>query len=85
MGDGWKPNAAVHRVMTGVFLHWVKAEKLRDLKLIRLILKELPCPMSIQAVYLENATDAQLIPQSMFWSYLLEAQPMQMDHIHEYE
>lgn len=20
----------------------------------------------------------------MFWSYLLEAQPMQMDHIHEY-
>ena len=25
-----------------------------------------------------------LIPQSMFWSYLLEAQPMQMDHIHEY-
>ena len=30
MGDGWKPNAAAHQVMTGVFLHWVKAEKLKN-------------------------------------------------------
>ena len=44
MGDGWETKRRRAPVMTGVFLHWVKAEKLRDLKLIRLILKELPCP-----------------------------------------
>lgn len=43
-----------------------------------------PAEMSIQAIYIENATDSQLIPQSMFWPFLLEAQPMQMDHIHGY-
>lgn len=43
-----------------------------------------PAEVSIQAIYIENATDSQLIPQSMFWPFLLEAQPMQMDHIHGY-
>lgn len=43
-----------------------------------------PAEVSIQAIYIENATDSQLIPQSMFWPFLLEAQPMQMDHIHSY-
>ena len=40
--------------------------------------------MSIQAIYVEDATDQQLIPQSMFWPFLLEAQDMQMDHIHTF-
>jgi allantoicase len=35
-------------------------------------------------VYVKDATDPQLIPQSMFWPFLLEAQDMQMDHIHDY-
>ena len=43
-----------------------------------------PAQVSIQATYVENATDPQLIPQSMFWSYLLHPQDMQMDHIHLY-
>ncbi|WP_407304733.1 allantoicase [Acinetobacter sp.] len=43
-----------------------------------------PAEVSIQAIYIEDATDLQLIPQSMFWPFLLEAQPMQMDHIHHY-
>ena len=43
-----------------------------------------PAFCSIQAAYVENATDAQLIPQSMFWPFLLEQQPLTMDHIHEY-
>lgn len=43
-----------------------------------------PAEVSIQAIYIEDATDEQLIPQSMFWPFLLEAQPMQMDHIHHY-
>ncbi|MBJ9956296.1 allantoicase [Acinetobacter courvalinii] len=43
-----------------------------------------PAFCSIQAAYIENATDAQLIPQSMFWPFLLEQQPLTMDHIHEY-
>ena len=43
-----------------------------------------PAFCSIQAVYVENATDFQLVPQSMFWPYLLKDQPLSMDHIHEY-
>lgn len=43
-----------------------------------------PAFCSIQAAYVENATDAQLIPQSMFWSFLLEQQPLSMDNVHEY-
>lgn len=43
-----------------------------------------PAQVSIQAIYIENATDPQLIPQSMFWPFLLNAQNMQMDHIHGY-
>lgn len=43
-----------------------------------------PAQVSIQAIYVKDATDPQLIPQSMFWPFLLEAQDMQMDHIHSY-
>jgi len=43
-----------------------------------------PAFCSIQAAYVEDATDAQLIPQSMFWPFLLEQQPLTMDNIHEY-
>ncbi|NNP75163.1 allantoicase [Acinetobacter sp. Ac_3412] len=43
-----------------------------------------PAFCSIQAAYVEDATDAQLIPQSMFWPFLLEQQPLSMDNIHEY-
>ena len=43
-----------------------------------------PAQVSIQAIYVEDATDQQLIPQSMFWPFLLEAQDMQMDHIHSF-
>lgn len=43
-----------------------------------------PAQVSIQAIYVEDATDQQLIPQSMFWPFLLEAQDMQMDHIHTF-
>ena len=43
-----------------------------------------PAEVSIQAIYIEDATDPQLIPQSMFWPFLLDAQSMQMDHIHSY-
>ena len=30
-----------------------------------------PAEVSIQAIYIEDATDPQLIPQSMFWPFLL--------------
>lgn len=43
-----------------------------------------PAFCSIQAAYVEDATDAQLIPQSMFWPFVLEQQPLTMDNIHEY-
>ncbi|NNH86385.1 allantoicase [Acinetobacter terrae] len=43
-----------------------------------------PAQVSIQAIYVEDATDQQLIPQSMFWPFLLEVQDMQMDHIHTF-
>ena len=43
-----------------------------------------PAQVSIQAIHVEDATDQQLIPQSMFWPFLLEAQDMQMDHIHTF-
>ncbi|ENV68050.1 allantoicase [Acinetobacter junii] len=43
-----------------------------------------PAFCSIQAAYVEDATDAQLIPQSMFWPFVLEQQPLSMDAIHSY-
>lgn len=43
-----------------------------------------PAFCSIQAIYVENATDAQLVPQSMFWPFLLNDQPLSMDRIHAY-
>jgi allantoicase len=43
-----------------------------------------PAQVSMQAIYVEDATDQQLIPQSMFWPFLLEVQDMQMDHIHTF-
>lgn len=43
-----------------------------------------PAQVSIQAIHVQDASDTQLIAQSMFWPYLLPAQPMQMDHVHEY-
>nr|WP_174505927.1 allantoicase [Acinetobacter sp. Marseille-Q1620] len=43
-----------------------------------------PDEVSIQGIFIEQATDAQLIPQSMFWPFLLQAQKMQMDHIHTF-
>ncbi len=80
-----KPNVAVHQGLTGVFWLWAKVVQLKKLKLILHILKATyPAQVSIQAVYVEDATDPQLIPQSMFWPFLLEAQDMQMDHIHSF-
>ncbi|MFV7443210.1 allantoicase [Acinetobacter pittii] len=85
MGDGWETKRRRAPGYDWCILALGKSGKIEKLEIDTAHFKgNFPAQVSIQAVYLENATDAQLIPQSMFWSYLLEAQPMQMDHIHEY-
>ncbi len=39
MGDGGKPNVAVHQDLTGVYWHWAKQEKSTKLRSIRHTLK----------------------------------------------
>ncbi|MCL6182867.1 allantoicase [Acinetobacter baumannii] len=85
MGDGWETKRRRAPGYDWCILALGKSGKIEKIEIDTAHFKgNFPAEVSIQVVYLENATDAQLIPQSMFWSYLLEAQPMQMDHIHEY-
>ncbi|WP_343681913.1 allantoicase [Acinetobacter baylyi] len=85
MGDGWETKRRRAPGFDWCLLALGQAGKIEKIEIDTAHFKgNYPAQVSIQAIYIEDATDPQLIPQSMFWPFLLEAQDMQMDHIHSY-
>ncbi|WP_151778167.1 allantoicase [Acinetobacter brisouii] len=85
MGDGWETKRRRAPGFDWCVLALGQAGAIEKIEIDTAHFKgNFPAQVSIQAVYVEDATDPQLIPQSMFWPFLLEAQDMQMDHVHNY-
>ena len=85
MGDGWETKRRRAPGFDWCIVALGQAGKIEKIEIDTAHFKgNYPAQVSIQAVYIEDATDPQLIPQSMFWPFLLNAQDMQMDHIHDY-
>lgn len=85
MGDGWETKRRRAPGFDWCLLALGQAGKIEKIEIDTAHFKgNYPAQVSIQAIYIEDATDPQLIPQSMFWPFLLEVQDMQMDHIHSY-
>lgn len=85
MGDGWETKRRRAPGFDWCILALGQAGAIEKIEIDTAHFKgNYPAEVSIQTIYIDNATDAQLIPQSMFWPFLLEAQAMQMDHIHSY-
>ena len=85
MGDGWETKRRRSPGYDWCIIALGQAGKIDKIEIDTAHFKgNFPAQVSIQAIYIQNATDPQLIPQSMYWSFLLEAQEMQMDHIHHY-
>ncbi|MCO8093897.1 allantoicase [Acinetobacter lwoffii] len=85
MGDGWETKRRRAPGFDWCILALGASAQIEKIEIDTAHFKgNFPAEVSIQAIYVKDATDEQLIPQSMFWPFLLEAQPMQMDHIHHY-
>jgi allantoicase len=85
MGDGWETKRRRAPGFDWCILALGQAGSIEKIDIDTAHFKgNYPAEVSIQAIYTEDATDPQLIPQSMFWPFLLEAQAMQMDHIHSF-
>ncbi|MHA3055404.1 allantoicase [Acinetobacter sp. ANC 4633] len=85
MGDGWETKRRRVPGFDWCVLALGQAGTIEKIEIDTAHFKgNFPAQVSIQAVYVQDATDPQLIPQSMFWPFLLEAQDMQMDHVHSY-
>lgn len=85
MGDGWETKRRRAPGFDWCVLALGQAGTIEKIEIDTAHFKgNFPAQVAIQAVYVEDATDPQLIPQSMFWPFLLEAQDMQMDHVHSY-
>lgn len=85
MGDGWETKRRRAPGFDWCILALAQGASIENIEIDTAHFKgNYPAEVSIQAIYIEDATDPQLIPQSMFWPFLLEAQPMKMDHIHSF-
>ncbi|MFN4367872.1 MAG: allantoicase [Acinetobacter sp.] len=85
MGDGWETKRRRAPGFDWCILALGASARIEKIEIDTAHFKgNFPAEVSIQAIYVEEATDEQLIPQSMFWPFLLAAQPMQMDYIHHY-
>jgi len=85
MGDGWETKRRRAPGFDWCIIALGQAGSVEKIEVDTAYFKgNFPAFCSIQATYIEDATDAQLIPQSMFWPFLLEQQPLTMDNIHEY-
>ncbi|ENV47202.1 allantoicase [Acinetobacter brisouii CIP 110357] len=85
MGDGWETKRRRTPGFDWCVLALGQAGLIEKIEIDTAHFKgNFPAQVSIQAVYVQDATDPQLIPQSMFWPFLLEAQDMQMNHVHSY-
>ena len=85
MGDGWETKRRREPGFDWCVLALGQSGKIDKIEIDTAHFKgNFPAQVSIQAIYVADATDPQLIPQSMFWPFLLEAQDMQMDHVHSF-
>lgn len=85
MGDGWETKRRRAPGFDWCILALGQAAMIEKIDIDTAHFKgNYPAQVSVQAIYIEDASDAQLIPQSMFWPMLLEPQPCQMDHLHSY-
>ncbi len=85
MGDGWETKRRRAPGYDWCILALGQAAHIQQIDLDTAHFKgNYPAQVSIQAIHVLDASDTQLIAQSMFWPYLLPAQQMQMDHLHEY-
>lgn len=85
MGDGWETKRRRAPGFDWCILALGQAGQIEKIDIDTAHFKgNYPAEVSIQAIYIEDATDPQLIPQSLFWPFLLEAQAMQMDHVHHF-
>jgi allantoicase len=85
MGDGWETKRRRAPGFDWCLLALGQSGKIEKVEIDTAHFKgNFPAQVSIQAIYIEDSTDQQLIPQSMFWPFLLAAQDMQMDHIHTF-
>ncbi|MGE8645907.1 allantoicase [Acinetobacter vivianii] len=85
MGDGWETKRRRAPGFDWCIIALGQAGSVEKIEVDTAYFKgNFPAFCSIQATYIKDATDAQLIPQSMFWPFLLEQQPLTMDNIHEY-
>lgn len=85
MGDGWETARRRAPGFDWCILALGQAGHIEKIEIDTAHFKgNYPAEVSIQAIYIEDATDPQLIPQSMFWPFILAPQPMQMDHIHNF-
>ena len=85
MGDGWETKRRRAPGFDWCILALGQSGQIEKIEIDTAHFKgNFPAQVSIQAIYIEDATDQQLIPQSMFWPFLLEVQDMQMDHIHSF-
>jgi allantoicase len=85
MGDGWETKRRRAPGFDWCIIALAQAGQVEKIEVDTAFFKgNFPAFCSIQAAYVENATDAQLIPQSMFWNFLLDQQPLSMDNQHSY-
>lgn len=85
MGDGWETKRRRAPGFDWCILALGQAAHIQQIDIDTAHFKgNYPAQVSIQAIHIGDASDTQLIAQSMFWPFLLPAQQMQMDHLHEY-
>jgi allantoicase len=85
MGDGWETARRRAPGYDWCILQLGQAGRVESIEVDTAHFKgNFPAFCSIQAIYAADASNAQLIPQSMFWPYLLAEQPLSMDQIHRY-
>ena len=76
MGDGWETKRRRAPGFDWCILALGASARIEKIEIDTAHFKgNFPAEVSIQAIYVEDATDEQLIPQSMFWPFLLAAQP----------
>lgn len=85
MGDGWENQTASCSRFDWCILALGASARIEKLKLIPPILREISLQRFLfKPSMLRMQPMSNSFPQSMFWPFLLAAQPMQMDHIHHY-
>ncbi|AOA58084.1 allantoicase [Acinetobacter larvae] len=85
MGDGWETQRRREPGHDWCIIALGQAGHITEITVDTAHFKgNFPASCSIQAAYVRAAIDAQLVPQSLFWSVLLPEQILSMDQLHHY-